>query len=114
MKELAVVVKQELFNKLGLKIGQLNGCFNEKDEFRLCGSVSADKELPEEYTVSIKVNFCDEGGGILYVLEDYFGVNLDVVNYDSFIKKASFLNVFFDLDKLHHVELYPTVFKRKA
>lgn len=59
-----------------------------------------------------KTNLCDEEGRILFVNKSYSGISFEMVNYDAFSITCSDLTRFFDIDKLHHVEIYPNV--RKA
>lgn len=113
MKNINVVVKQELFDILGVKVGQLNCYINKDNDFRFCGSVSAEEQMPEGYTLFFKANLCGEEGRVLYVLKEYFGFDFELVNYDAFSMYCADLTRFFDIDMLHYVELYPKVTREK-
>lgn len=112
MKKVELIVKQDLFDKIGVTIGQLHYNIDKNNDFSLCGSVSSDSKKLEGYSLYLRANLCDEEGGILYVNKSYSGISFEMVNYDAFSITCSDLTRFFDIDKLHHIEIYPNV--RKA
>ena len=74
--------------------------------------VSSDSEKLEGYSLYLRANPCDEKGGILFVNKSYSGISFEMVSYDAFSITCSESTRFFDIDKLHHIEIYPNV--RKA
>lgn len=67
MKKIELIVKQDLFDKIGVTIGQLHYNIDKNNDFSLCGSVSSDNEKLEGYSLYLRANLCDEEGGILYI-----------------------------------------------
>ena len=112
MKKVELLVKQDLFDKIGVTIGQLHYNIDKNNDFSLCGSVSSDNEKLEGYLLYLRANLCDEEGGILFVNKSYSGIGFEMVNYDAFSISCSDFTRFFDIDKLYHIEIYPNV--RKA
>lgn len=109
MKKVELIVKQDLFDKIGVTIGQLHYNIDKNNDFSLCGSVSSDNEKLEGYSLYLRTNLCDEEGSILFVNKSYSGISFEMVNYDAFSITCSDLTRFFDIDKLHHIEIYPNV-----
>lgn len=113
MKNFEVVVKKDLFDGIGVKVEQLNCHINEENDFRLYGSITAEDARMDGYLLHVKANLCDEEGRVWYVLNDFSGISFEMVKYDTFSLYCADLKRFFDLDKLHHVEVYPKVGKKK-
>lgn len=63
------------------------------------------------YLLNMRVNLCDEEDRILFVDRSYSEINFELVNYDAFSISCSDLARFIDMDKLHHMEVYPHVRK---
>lgn len=113
MKNVEVVVKQDLFDGIGLKVAQLNCHINEENDFRLYGSITAEDARLDGYLLHVKANLCDEEGGILYIFSDFSEISFEMVKYDTFSMYCTDLTRFFNIDKLSRVELYPKVMKKK-
>ena len=109
MKKLELIVKQDLFDKIGVTIGQLHYNLDKNNDFLLCGSVSSEGQELEGYSLYLRANFCDEEGSILFVNKSYSGISFEMVNYDAFLIACSDLTRLFDIGKLHHIEIYPNV-----
>ena len=112
MKKIELILKKELFDKIGVEIGQLHYEIDkDNNDFRLCGSVSSDNEKLRGYSLYLGTNLCTEKGEILYVNKSYSGISFEIINYDAFSIYCSDLSRFFDVEQLHHIEIYPNVRK---
>lgn len=112
MKNVDLVILSPLFKVLEVSVDQLKCYIDNSEEFRISGSVSSKKKMPEGYVMIVKANLCDKDGGILYALRDYFGFSFEMLEYDVFSMNCADLSRFFDLEDLHHVELYPRLKKK--
>ncbi len=109
-----MLLKKELFDGIGVEVNQLYASLNEEDDIHINGSVSNVGKGLKGNLLEIKANLCAENGEILYVLNTYSTMKFDLVRYDSFSMYCSSVSRFFDMDELHHVELYPRVKKEDA
>lgn len=109
MKNVEVVVKQDLFDDIGLKVARLNCHMNEENDFRLYGSITAKDARLDGYLLHVKANLCDEEGRVWYVLNDFSGISFEMVKYDTFSLYCADLKRFFDIDRLRYVEVYPKI-----
>lgn len=113
-RKVEVVIKQELFDAIGLSIKQLYFGMNNENDYRLCGSVNSDNEKGKGHSFFLKANFCDSEGRILYIDKNYNPINLEVVNYDTFSMQCSDISRFiFNLEDLDHIEIYPSVVQKE-
>ena len=111
MKKVEIIVKQELFDNIGVTVEQLHYNIGKNYDFMLCGSVSSNNEKLDGYLLYLRANFCDEEGGILFIDKSYSQISFEMVNYDAFSLSCSNLTRFFEVEKLHHIEIYPNVRK---
>lgn len=111
MRKIELIVKQELFDKIGVEIGQLHYELDKDNNFMLCGSVRSDNGKLAGCLLYLRANLCNEKGEILYIDKSYSGISLEMVNYDTFSMYCFNLSRFFDIEQLHHVEVYPNVRK---
>ena len=111
MKSVELVVRNDLFEGIGVTIGQLHHHINKDHDFMLCGSVSTDKNEIDGFMLDLRVNLCNEKGEILFVNRSYSEVSFDKVKYDAFSISCSDISRFLDINELHHIEIYPHVRK---
>ena len=109
MNVVELVVRNDLFEGIGVTIGQLHYHINKENDFMLCGSVSTDKNELDGFVLDLRVNLCNEKGGILFVNRSYSEISFDKVKYDAFSVSCSDISRFFDINELHHIEVYPHV-----
>ena len=67
----------------------------------------------KDYLLNVKANLCDEEDGVRYVLNDFSGIDFEMVKYGTFSLYCADLERFFDIERLHYVEVYPEVVKKK-
>lgn len=113
MKNIDLIFKQDLFDNIGVKVGQACCYINDDNDFRFYGSITAEDERLDDYLLYIKANFCDDEGRVWYVLDDFCGTDFEMVKYDTFSLYCADLKRFVDIEKLHYVEVYPKVVKKK-
>ena len=113
MRDIEVVIKEELFDELKVKVGQLTCVIDKDNDLRVCGSLTAGEMHFDEYLLYVKANLCDEKNNAWFVLREYSGVDFEMVKYDSFSIDCANIGRFMDLGKFHHVELFPTLVKKK-
>lgn len=113
MREIDVVVKSDLFDELGLLVEQMTCVINKENDLKLCGSLTAGEKCLDDYLVNLKVNLCDEKGDVWFVAREYCGIDFEILKYDSFSVDYANIPRFMNLDKLHHVELFPNLVRKK-
>ena len=108
MSKLELIVKQDMFDSIGVVVEQLH-CSMDNDNLKLCGSVTSIGEKIRGDKLHIKMNLCNEEGEILFVDKTYNGMVLDKLSYDSFSIYCFGLSKHVDISALHHVEVFPCI-----
>lgn len=111
MRKVELVIRQDLFNDIGVEVNQLYWEINKDNDFQLNGSVSSDGRKLEGYSLDLRANLCNEEGGIMFVDRSYCEISFELIKYAAFSMSCSDVSRFVDMDKLHHIELYPRVRK---
>lgn len=109
MKAVELITKDELFKKVNINLGQLCSYLNAENDIYINGSVVLEGEWPKECVVTIKANLCDKDGNILYIVRDFNSINFKMLEYVTFSIYCANIDRFFDVEKLHYVELYPYI-----
>lgn len=90
-----------------IRIEQAYGNINEDSDIHINGSITVvDNDLKKYKKVRIYVNLCNENGNVLYVLNNWKNVALDVNKYFSFSAYCASVNRFFDLSEFKYAEIY--------
>ena len=109
MKAVELITKDELFKKVNIKHGQLCCYLNEENDIHINGSLTLEGKWSEDCVAMIKANLCDKEGNILYIVREFSCVNFKILEYVTFSIYCANITRFFDVQKLHHVELYPYI-----
>ncbi len=111
-KKIDVVVKNELFEALSIKVEQVCCKLYNDYELTLHGSLNVNNDHGlKGRAMKMKANACDENGNIIHVFYEYGEHKFYLVNYDAFSITASDVRRCFDIEELHHIEIYPYVEK---
>lgn len=114
MKKVELVLKKDLFDSIGIELSQLHCSINSDSDIMINGSCLLKNEKPlQDYILDIKANLCDEKGNILYIMNSRSNLKFTLTNYEVFSLFMVNGARFFDLNKLHHIELHPNVKKEQ-
>lgn len=109
MKMVEFITRDELFKKANIKVNQLCCHLNDENDIHINGSLTLEGKWAEDCVVTIKANLCDKDGNIFYIVRDFSGINFKMTEYVTFSIYCANVARFFDVEKLHHVEIYPYI-----
>lgn len=110
MEKIKVIVKDELFKKVGLSVEKCSAYTEDTDRYvRVNGVVTCDGEWDEQYCLIIMANLCNEEDEIVHIDHDFDEKTFLKVGYESF--SVSCFKC--DNQNIKYVELYPKIIKAK-
>lgn len=106
MKEIKVVVREEMFKKNNVAVGQITASLNDELDLNMHGSLSViEGTSPKDDCFNLKAAACNENGGILYVHNEY---NISLVwGYNTFSFYCADVSRFYQVKELAYIELFP-------
>lgn len=85
MTKFDVVVKGDLFEKIGLKVEKCSAYTEDSDScVRICGEVVCLGEWDEQYRLKVKANICNEADEIIHVDYDFDKKTFLKIGYETF------------------------------
>lgn len=109
MVKYEIKIKQELFDKVGIKLSQYIAYTDECDSYiRINGGLYCNTEWDDNCHLTIKANACNDKGEIISISNDSERKIFSVLEYDTFsvcVYKQNGADI-------SYIELYPHVFKK--
>lgn len=109
MGDVEIIIKKELFDSIGVIVSEPNCCIHKENDIWIEGNVSINENKLGGRTFSVSANLCDEDNGILFDFREYPLISFKEKSTDFFILHCVDITRFFDIDLLHHIEIYPRV-----
>lgn len=111
MTKIDVVIKDDLFDTIGLKVKKCSAYTEESDNcIRVHGDVLCKGEWDKNYCLKVKANLCNEDGEILDIDYDFDRKTFLKIGYESFSINCYKGN---NTD-IKYVEVYPKLEKVAA
>lgn len=108
MKKVDVIIKDDLFDKIGLKVKKCSAYTEEHDSYvRIHGDILSKEEWDETYCLKVKANLCNKDGEIVCIDCDLDRKTFLKTGYDSFLINCYKGN---NTD-IKYVEVYPQIEK---
>lgn len=108
MQKIETVIKEDLFEALGLSIGKCSAFTEDSDSYvRINGDILCTGEWDKEFCLKVKANLCNENDEIIHVDYDFDKKTFLKIGYESFsiccYKESN--------NGIKYVELYPKIEK---
>lgn len=112
MDDCKVILKQELWQKIGVQVAQLNSYINEDNDIDIHGSLKllSEEKFAQYKDFQVKANLCDAENNILYTIGDYCERDL-ALGYDVFRLFFAKIDRFVSVEELACIEIFPSVKK---
>ena len=108
-------IKEELFDKLGLTVGQVSMEITGTDTVRIYGSIQYEEESDYHFTseteLIIKANACLEDGSIVATACSDAIQYLNVIPYNNF--SVTLFQLLSDKPDVDYIQLFPSIVARK-
>ncbi|MBQ4284452.1 MAG: hypothetical protein IJB96_11065 [Lachnospira sp.] len=109
-----IKIHNEMFNAVGMSIGQLHLSINQDNDIKLNGSLVLVSRAEADKVYNIKVNLCNADGEILYILRGYDNITFSFMRYRTFTVGCLDVSRFINLYELDHVEIYPHIVEKSS
>lgn len=109
MEKINVVIKDELFKKIGLVVEKCSAYTDGADNYvRINGTIITKKEWDENYCLKVKANLYDKDDEIVHIDYDFDVKTFIEIGYETFS-----INCYkgTDIKDIKYVEIYPKLIK---
>ena len=109
-EKIEVVIKDELFKKIGLVVDKCSASTEDSDScVRIFGIITCEGDWDDEYCLKIKANLYNTENDIIHIGYDYEMKTFRKIDYESFSVCCLKGN-----DCVKYVEIYPKLVKASS